>query len=374
MRTLFELSPYSIYMLDKDGCVQAWNPKSEQTFGWSEREVLGRLPPLVPACNVPKFVENHAMVWAGTPRLDDLLPTVSKSGQIRQMLVSKLPIRDDSGQVVSSMTIMRDETERQRVWMQLVEDRTRMEQRVRQRTSEIEASNLALRQEIAKRTGIEQSMRHYQLQLRSLASELRTTEERQRRRIASDLHDGIGQSLALAQAKLAELTSCPKNTAHRRGLTEVLEFIQHAVTMSRSLAYDLSPPILYDLGLEPALDWLAEKFGVEYKLLVHLARSGSSAPLNADVRATLFRSVWELLMNIYRHARTEQAWVNVRRTATDLEISVEDRGIGFVPAQASGGLGVFSIRERMESMGGSMDITSEPGKGTSVVLRVPVQD
>jgi PAS domain S-box-containing protein len=377
LRTMVEMSPYAIYVLDKEGRVELWNPMAEQIFGWTEKEALGRLPPMVPTYNTRLFWENHRALWAGEIVIDRLVPTTHKSGALMQMFVSKLPVRDDSGQVVSAITIMRDETERQRVWTELVEDRQRMERRVHERTAALEASNLALRQEIAKRMEIEKSMQQYQAQLKSLASDLRTTEERQRRRIASDLHDGIGQSLALAQAKLAELASCPKSATHREALNDVLSLIQQAVAMSRSLAYDLSPPILYDLGLEPALDWLAEKLSREYPMKVQFAQSGPAVPLNADMRATLFRAVWELLNNVYKHARTEEASIILTRTTTDLEIRVLDSGIGFALPQGIGtcgvaGLGTLSIRERMESLRGSMEIKSEPGKGTAVLLRVPL--
>jgi PAS domain S-box-containing protein len=379
LRTLVELAPYAIMMMDKDGVVQVWNPMAEQVFGWSEQEALGRLPRTVPGDRMERFQEAQRKVFSGQPIIDELVTVTQKDGSLLHMRMSKIPIKDDSGQVVAAYTILRDETERQRVWTELVQEHTRMEDRVRERTSELEASNHALRQEIVKRTQVEQSLLKYQSQLKSLASELRTTEERQRRRIASDLHDGVGQALALAQAKLVELTSCPKSEANRKTLGEVLDLVKQAIAGSRSLAYDLSPPILYDLGLEPALDWLAEKLGREYPLVVHFQQSGPAVALDADVRATLFRAVWELLNNVYKHARTDQAWVTLTRKASELAIRVEDRGVGFLLPETSGGagiggLGVFSIRERMESLGGYMLIDTEPGKGTVVTLHIPLRN
>jgi len=307
-----------------------------------------------------------------------LVVVKQKDDSVLHMRMSKIPVRDDGGEVVAAFTILRDETERQRVWTELVEDRTRMEQRVRERTSELQASNQALRQEIVKRTQVEQSLLKYQFQLKSMATELRTLEERERRRIAGDLHDGVGQALALAQGKLAELTSSPRSGSKQGELVEVLNLVKQAIAGTRSLAYDLSPPILYDLGLEPALDWLTEKLGRDYPLAVEFEQSGPRVLLDADLRATIFRAVWELLNNVYKHAQTERAWVRLTRTAAELTICVEDHGVGFNLVEACGGtgiggLGVFSIRERMESLGGSMAITTEPGQGTAVVLRIPVK-
>jgi PAS domain S-box-containing protein len=376
LRTLFDLAPYAILVMDKDGIVQSWNPMAEQMFGWTEAEAVGHRPPTLPTNKLQHFEDTQRAVFSGEPIIDAPVDVNHKNGEMLHMRMSKIPVKDDQGNVVAAFTIMRDETERQRVWSELVEDRTRMEQRVRQRTSELETSNQSLRQEIVKRVQTEQSLLSYQARLKSLAAELRTTEERQRRRIASDLHDGIGQSLALAQVKLAELSKLPQNEAHRKILGEALELIQQAIAGSRSLAYDLSPPILYDLGLEPALDWLAEKLSREYPLKVQFHHDGPRCSLDADMRATLFRSVWELLNNVYKHAKTDCAWVTLTCSTDELQIRVEDHGVGMISSEISGGsgiagLGVFSIRERMESLGGAMKVDSKPGKGTTVTLRVP---
>ncbi|HLD47073.1 MAG TPA: ATP-binding protein, partial [Desulfobaccales bacterium] len=155
--------------------------------------------------------------------------------------------------------------------------------------------------------------------------------------------------------------------------------IEESIRYTRSLVFELSPPILYELGFEPAMDWLAEHMGKQYGLAVALEDDDNPKPLDNEARVLLFRAVRELLFNVLKHSRASSARVCMRRAGEHLEVIVEDNGVGFPPGKPgdlSGkieGFGLFSIRERLNYFGGRMEIDSTPGEVTRVILSLPLQ-
>lgn len=198
--------------------------------------------------------------------------------------------------------------------------------------------------------------------------------ERERARIAVDLHDHLGQALALAQIQLAMLSKTVPAEA-RAAVAECARTVASALGDTRTLTFELSPPLLRDLGLAAAIDGLAEQLTARFGLAVTVA--GEAPPeLDTDVAALLFRAVRELLANVVRHAQATRAEVVIAREGESaLCVEVIDRGEGFdteaVTAQR-GGIGLPSVRERMESLGGSLTLTSERGIGTRARLSVPL--
>lgn len=226
---------------------------------------------------------------------------------------------------------------------------------------------------IEDRKSSEEQVLAYQEQLQSLASELSLSEERERRRIATNLHDRIGQALAFARLKLAGLAR------EQPRLGEVQELIERAIHDTRSLTVELSPPVLYELGLVAALEWLATGNQQEHGIQTHFQDDGQPKPLDENFRIVLFQAVRELLVNVVKHARATQVRVSVRRDADDLRIVVEDDGAGFDQASLRAkcetirSFGLFNIRERVEYLGGQVMIQSEPGRGTKVALTAPLR-
>ncbi len=215
-----------------------------------------------------------------------------------------------------------------------------------------------------------------QQQLQSLASELAITEERERRRIATDLHDSICQTLALANMKLGQIQVAAPDAA--LALETARRHIEKAVADMRSLIFDLSPPIVYELGLAPALEWLAEQCAKEYGLEVEVSDDGADKPLASEVCIFLFRACRELLLNVVKHAGVRCARVTLTRIDNEVHLRVEDRGKGFdtsrltIGRDRGEGFGLFSIRERLSYFGGSFRIRSRPGGGTEVALLTPL--
>ena len=233
---------------------------------------------------------------------------------------------------------------------------------------------IALFEDITERRESEEKIRTYQEQLQSLASELSLTEERERRRLATVLHDHIAQLLVVAKGKFEKVQESTLFRSLAKPMEEIRKLIEESIRYTRSLVFELSPPILYDLGFEPAMEWLAEHMQQQYGLVVNVEDDAQPKPLDNEARVLLFRAVRELLFNVLKHAQASCTTVCMRRVGEHLQIIVEDNGVGFAPDKlhaGSGkieGFGLFSIRERLNYFGGRMEIESAPGEVTRVIL------
>jgi len=224
----------------------------------------------------------------------------------------------------------------------------------------------------------EEKIRSYQEQLRSLASQLSLTEERERRILATELHDHIGQILALTQIKLGGLRNKAKGTNLEAPVNEVRDLVEQVIKSTRSLTFELSPPILYDLGLEAALEWFGEHLQEQHGLLVEVRSDAESKPLNNETRVLVFKVARELMLNSVKHGQAKNLRVVLGRAKHNLTIEVADDGVGFTtPAseaeiKKTGGFGLFSIRERLQHLGGRLEVESAPGQGTRISLVIPL--
>ncbi|MGD0679138.1 MAG: chemotaxis protein CheB [Polyangiaceae bacterium] len=230
--------------------------------------------------------------------------------------------------------------------------------------------------DVTERREAERQIRVYQERLRRMAFDAALTEERERRRIAIELHDRIGQALALAQIKLTSLGG-ELAGASRVAVDGAVALLAQAIADQRTLIFELSPPILYDLGLKEALGWLAEDLEKRFGVHIDVVDDGAEKPLDDTAKAVIFRAVRELVMNVLKHAKAP-ATVSLRRSDDHLEIDVKDRGIGFDPeAPTDGptdrGFGLLSVREQIVGLVGTLKIESAPHQGTRVTIRVPLQ-
>ncbi|MFA4903252.1 MAG: CHASE3 domain-containing protein [Desulfobaccales bacterium] len=238
-----------------------------------------------------------------------------------------------------------------------------------------------LNQEIGVRKRAESQVAVYQDNLRSLASSLSLAEERERRRLAVFLHDQIGHTLALANIKLGELQKSLLGQFPGYPIAELEKtgsLLEQAIRDTHSLTFKISSPILYELGLAAALEWLTEQVQKDHSISTRLIADGSTDPLDDDVRVLLFQSVNELLVNVVKHAQAQNVEVSIRREDGNLKVEVGDDGVGFqmpqpVPFRRERcGFGLFSIRERLRPYGGFLQVQSEPGAGAHIILTVPL--
>jgi len=252
-----------------------------------------------------------------------------------------------------------------------------LKKRVEDRTAKLASTNKLLNSEIEKRKLNEKNLRDQQEKLRLLSSELMLTEERERRRLAAELHDRIGQNLAVTKIKLKELHAATLLNNHTNALEEIQQFVDQTIKDTRSLTFELSPPVLYELGLEAGLNWLINHVQEKYSIRIKYNDNNQSLSLDDSCNFIVFQAVRELLFNIVKHSRARNAEVHIRNDEGAIRVSIKDDGVGFdvseldLPAAGSMGFGLFSIRERLCPLGAYLEIESEISNGTCVTIVFP---
>lgn len=342
-RTVFEHAPFGIALTDLDGRLLEISPALHKMLGYNREELYNML--------LPKF--SHP------DDADSCLALFRELAQGRRQAFEKdnRYLRKDGRLVWGRLTVsvVRSLLEQTQFAIVIVED-------------------------INERKRSEDEIRAYQEQLRALASEISLVEERERRRLATDLHDHIGQTLALAQIKLGEIKEWAEGTPVSESLAEIRLLVETAIKSSRELTFELSPPILYDLGFESAVEWFGDYLQEHHGLQVIVRSDEQYKPMGNETMVLLFQMVRELMLNAAKHARGKQVEVSIRREGDNLLIDVADDGVGFKRQQLTTSrsrekpksFGLFSVRERIECIGGSLRIDSRPNRGTRVSLTVPV--
>jgi signal transduction histidine kinase len=245
----------------------------------------------------------------------------------------------------------------------------------------LEQKTLNLEKELAERKVIEQKLRNYQEKLKALGSELSLAEERERRRIAACIHDDLAQKLTMVKLRLQSLMASVSDKNIRAALNSESTLMSDILDDTHSLTFELSNPLLYEVGLEEAIrHWLKSDIQKKTGLKCEFVSEADEPQLDEDVKIVLFRAVRELSINVIKHAGAKTFKVNIAKQGGDIIVTVEDDGCGFNTDKLSllsdkeGGFGLFNIRERLEYMGGRMEIKSEQGKGTKVVMTVPAKE
>lgn len=228
---------------------------------------------------------------------------------------------------------------------------------------------------INERKQAEASLLQYQQRLRALAAELVTSGEREQRRLATELHDSVGQLLVVAKMEAQFLAdeSSPDQAFRSAHLVDLLN---EAIQEVRALTAHLAPSVLIGRGLGAALRWLAERYSELFGLVTTVRVDSAAEAHDIEMKMFVFRIVRESLNNVARHSGVSHAMVTVRRTSGRLTVSVTDRGAGLEPSTpwdgASGrGFGLFSINEECLARGGSLKVWSSPGRGTRVTATIP---
>lgn len=203
--------------------------------------------------------------------------------------------------------------------------------------------------------------------------------QEERERIAQRLHDHLQQLLLGARMQLASASRPSTDDLRTEKLAKVNDILTQAISASRNLSAELNPPALYESGLVQALEWLADFMGGTHNLHVETELCVPQEPQEREVRIVVFDAVRELLLNVVKHAGVQRAKVIASRTNGELCVTVTDHGMGFDPEQTqqsdpAAGLGLTGIRRRIEALGGSCKVGSQPGKGSAVEICVPIAE
>ncbi|BFU94925.1 MAG: protein of unknown function [Nitrospira sp.] len=355
---LLEQTHEAVIVWRMGGGILYWNRGATELYGWTVAEATGRsvhrlLESALP-CSAPDFDRRllEAGRWYGEIRQR------TKTGKTVLVETRMVPIPDDPEDVLVLET-NRDVSDRHADHERICRLAEELEQRVVERTSELITSQ-----------GL----------LRALAAELTVTEQRERRRIATELHDYLAQLLVCAHLKVSQARPKQNSLETEEWLDQAAEVLQQALSYTRSLVAQLTPMVLHEFGLSSALRWLGEQMQ-RHQLTVDLDIAATEpVPLAEDEAILLFQSVRGLLINVSKHARVDHAAVRLTETDGILRIEVRDEGKGLDPSygdaadegSATTRFGLFSIQERMKALGGWFTIGSTPDKGTVAAMTLPL--
>lgn len=270
---------------------------------------------------------------------------------------SAIPVRDQDGAIFMVVLTVRDITQLKKHEQQLEQLNVTLEQRVRERT---------------------RSLVQYQNRLRALATQLTRAEQIERRRLATDLHDYLAQMLVVCRMQVSRAAKLAEEERQAKILKTLDSYLDKSLTYTRTLVSELSPTVLYEAGIVAALQWLAEQME-EHGLKVEV-QDGGEVDLPEEQAILIYQSVRELLFNIVKHARVGQARMEIHTDLPDrFRVTVVDEGAGFNPKEldgsgaGSGQFGLFNVQERLEALGGSLELRSSPGRGTRVTISLPLR-
>ncbi len=259
-----------------------------------------------------------------------------------------------------------------------------LERKVAERTVQLSELVDSLQGEVRRRVRSETELAaaHEELsarasRLRDLAGDITRAVQRERQRIATVLHDDFQQLLAAIRLRVSPLDRDERESI-RQGAAEIRQLLDQCLATSRSLTSELHPPVLNMEGLAPAIKWMARAMGEKHGLRIDVTVEGEIPPPAEDVKILLFEAGRELLFNVAKHAQTDSATVRLRSAGGGVEMTVRDPGRGFDLEKAASagketiGFGLFSLRERLGLVGGSLDIVTAPGQGTRCTVTIPL--
>ncbi|MCG2722107.1 MAG: PAS domain S-box protein [Thermodesulfovibrionales bacterium] len=381
-RLILESVGEGIYGVDKDGNTIFVNPELLFMTGYDDYELLGQNA---------HFILRHSRT-DGTPYDRETCPILDtlrngliykvgdevlwrKDGTRLPVEYTSAPILEE-GNVIGAVVVVRDVTERTRAEEEIRKLNEELERRVVERTFQLEAVIKELESEIIERRNAEDKLQKYAEQLQVLSKRLIDVQEAERRYIAQELHDEVGQALTGVKLAIDMLIKVPsENTIACLG--EVQDLVQELLGRVRNMSLDLRPSMLDDLGLLPALFWHFNRFTNQTNVKVRFKHEGLDMRFPSEIETAAYRIVQEALTNVARHACVNEASVFVAKNHQALVIKIADKGVGFdyeTVLNARDTAGLRWMNERVLMLRGQMHIDSSPGNGTCLTARIPLKD
>lgn len=356
LAAIVESSDDAIVAKDLNGMITSWNIGAERIFEYTAEEAIGQhITLIIPPEHHSEEDEILRRLRAGQ-RIDHFETVrVAKSGRRIYVSLTVSPVRDSHGRVIGASKIARDITQRRQNETALREAHEKLEQRVRERTAELEAAQEALR---------------------GLSGRLMQAQDEERRRIARELHDSAGQLLAALNMNLFPIQAEAGKLGPQaeKAIDESIQLVEQLSQELRTISHLLHPPMLDEAGLEFALQWFVEGFAQRSKIDVDFFIAPDLGRLSREMETATFRVIQESLTNIHRHSESPTATIRISRSAEHLEIEIADKGRGMPQNnKLRPGVGLQGMRERVRQLGGNFEIHSTPGNGTTITARLPLR-
>jgi PAS domain S-box-containing protein len=356
---------YAIFVLDAEGIVSSWNKGAERLKGYVASEILGKhFSCFYPEEDVRRGKPQRELEIASAQgRTEDEGWRIRKDGSRFWANVVITATRDDQGKLIGFTKVTRDFTERMRA----------------QET--LEQTNLELVTEVTERRSAEKRLAISEKSLRGLSLRLLRAQDEERKRIGRDLHDSLGQYLAVLKMNLDSLASALQSSPNgaSRDVAQCVRLTEDAIREVRTISYLLYPPMLEEMGLKSAIPWYLEGFSKRSQIQTSFEVDAEFGRLATEVELALFRILQESLTNVHRHSGSVTATVRLSMSQGNAWLEVKDAGKGIPPnllAQSSEdwigslGVGLRGMNERMRQLGGKLEIFSTEG-GTVVTASVP---
>ena len=331
-QSYLDVADVILLALDLQGRITLINRKGCAVLGWQERELLGR--DWIETC-LPALIRDQLRTCFRNLLAGDFTyienPVLTRSGEERMIAWRNSLLRDGDGAVIGTLSSGEDVTERKQA---------------------------------------ESALRH-------LSGRLLQAQDEERRKLARELHDGVGtyiSGLSLALGKIRTLLN-EKNPEHQKVVTECRDLIQAAAGEIRAISYLLHPPTIEDIGLASALDWLVRGFSSRSSIGISLQLAPNLGRFKREIELTIFRVTQEALNNVYRHSGSSTAAVRLFQESNEIVLEITDCGRGLPPRGAGSEpdftVGISGMRERVQELGGTFSIESIPGEGCTVRAALP---
>jgi len=356
---LLEAMEEAVIATDVAGNIVYWNPFAEELYGWSADEVIGRsiVEITVPPGNEDAAAEIMTVLKSGVSWTGEF-KVLHKNGTLVVASVTDSPVFDEAGALIGIVGVSHDVSERKQTEAAYQKTREELESRVQQRTAELNAATENLRQ---------------------LSGRLLQMQDEERRRIARELHDSVGQLLAAISmnSSILERESARLSPQGANALQENSQLVNQINVEIRTISHLLHPPLLDEAGLGSALRWYVDGFSERSQIKASLELPTDLGRLSPDLEISIFRIVQECLTNIHRHSGSPSAEVRILQHDGEVKLQIKDQGKGIPAGKKSmlkssdgSGVGFRGMRERLRQLGGILDIESD-GNGTVITATLP---
>ena len=342
-RTLVDMIPDGLLQVDNNDVILFANNKFCNLIGYSQEELIGNIASKMPWSEKDTSHLIKEKIELRKKGVADAyeLPVIKKSGEKFWALLSGSPYYNSKGEVIGSLGIIKDISEQKRLQNELENERKR----------------------------------------RLIAINTENVQENERQRIANEMHDGLGQVLtAISYSIDNNLKDRDDSKEYQEQVTQIQDLIDNAIEETKRISHDLSPVLLRDFGLIPAIEHIVDQTNAQKKIAVKFNEYNFSERIDKKTENALYRITQEAVNNILKHSKAKNANIQILRHPESIVLVIDDDGIGFdVDKEIKSkkyqwtGIGLISMSDRAQAHNGTLEINSSPGKGTEILVEIPYQ-